>query len=47
MLQTAKELNAQTDKLNRIVDDLNEMEFDVKKATKVIGDITKGLLTDK
>jgi SNARE protein len=45
--QAAQGLNDQTDKLNKIVDDLNEIEFTMKKATKVISDITRGLLTDK
>jgi hypothetical protein len=30
-----------------VVDDLNEIEFTVKKASKVIADITKGIMTDK
>ncbi len=33
--------------LNSIVDDLNEIEFTMKKASKVIRDITRGMLTDK
>ncbi|GAX79492.1 hypothetical protein CEUSTIGMA_g6933.t1 [Chlamydomonas eustigma] len=45
--QAAQGLNDQTEKLNKIVDDLNEIEFTMKKATKVISDITRGLLTDK
>ena len=40
-------MNDQTEQLNKIVDDLHEIEFTMKRATKVIGDITKGLLTDK
>jgi novel plant SNARE len=47
MQQTAAALNDQTRQLNKIVDDLADIEFNVKKATKVIGDITRGLLTDK
>ena len=46
-VQAAQGLNDQGDKLNKIVDDLNEIEFTMKKATKVIRDITRGLLTDK
>jgi hypothetical protein len=45
--QAASALNDQTGKLNQIVDDLNEIEFTMKKASKVIGDISRGLLTDK
>jgi hypothetical protein len=29
------------------VDDLNEIEFTMKKASRVIADITKGIMTDK
>jgi hypothetical protein len=47
VLQTAAALNDQTRQLNKIVDDLADIEFNVKKATKVIGNITRGLLTDK
>jgi SNARE protein len=45
--QTAATLHEQTQQLNKIVDDLNEIEFTMKKATKVIADITKGIMTDK
>lgn len=45
--QVTKTLGDQTTQLNKIVDDLNEIEMDVKKARKIIGDITRGLLTDK
>lgn len=43
----AATLSDQTKQLEKIVDDLNEIEFTMKKASKVIRDITKGLLTDK
>jgi SNARE protein len=46
-VQTAAVLSDQTKQLNKIVDDLADIEFNVKKATKVIRDITRGLLTDK
>lgn len=46
-LQVAATLGDQTHKLNKIVDDLNEIEFTMKTASKVIRDITRGLLTDK
>ena len=45
--QVAATLNDQTKKLEKIVDDLNEIEFTMKKASAVIRDITRGLLTDK
>eukprot|EP00798_Chlamydomonas_sp_ICE-L_P029072 gene29072-32278_t len=45
--QTAATLHDQTNQLNKVVDDLNEMEFTMKKASKVVGDITRGMLTDK
>lgn len=45
--QTAGALGDQTQQLNKIVDDLADIEFNVKKASKVIRDITRGLLTDK
>ncbi|KAG2434695.1 hypothetical protein HXX76_007585 [Chlamydomonas incerta] len=45
--QVASTLHDQTKKLEKIVDDLNEIEFTMKKASAVIRDITRGLLTDK
>jgi hypothetical protein len=45
--QTAATLHDQTNQLNKIVDDLNEIEFTMKKASKVITDIGRGLVTDK
>lgn len=45
--QTAGAVNEQTKQLNKIVDDLADIEFNVKKASKVITDITRGMLTDK
>lgn len=45
--QTAATLHDQTQQLNKVVDDLNEIEFTMKKATRVIADITKGIMTDK
>lgn len=44
---TASTLHDQTGQMNKIVDDLNEMEFTMKKASRVIRDISRGLLTDK
>lgn len=46
-VQTAGAVNEQTKQLNKIVDDLADIEFNVKKASKVITDITRGMLTDK
>mmetsp|Transcript_20025 Transcript_20025/g.50810 ORF Transcript_20025/g.50810 Transcript_20025/m.50810 type:complete len:287 (-) Transcript_20025:535-1395(-) len=46
-VQTAGAIHDQTKQLNKIVDDLNDIEFNVKKASKVITDITRGMLTDK
>ncbi|KAG2491964.1 hypothetical protein HYH03_009695 [Edaphochlamys debaryana] len=43
----ASTLHDQTQKLEKIMDELNEIEFTMKKATAVIRDITRGLLTDK
>jgi hypothetical protein len=47
LLQTAATLHDQTQQLNKIVDDLNEIEFTMKKASKVIADIGKGIMTDR
>ncbi len=33
--------------MDKVMDDLNDIQFNMKKASKVIGDITRGLLTDK
>lgn len=46
-VKTAAQLKNQTDQMGRIVDDLNEIEFSMQRATKVIRDITRGLATDK
>jgi SNARE protein len=45
--QTAATLHDQTQQLNKVVDDLNEIEFTMKKASKVIADIGKGIMTDR
>eukprot|EP00775_Hariotina_reticulata_P008789 gene8789-8967_t len=44
---TAATLHDQSQQLNKIVDDLNEIEFTMKKATKIIADIGKGIMTDR
>lgn len=46
-VQAAQGLHDQTKQLNDIVDHLADIEFNMKKASKVITDITRGLLTDK
>ncbi len=46
-LQTAATLHDQTQQLNKVVDDLNEIEFTMKKASKIIADIGKGIMTDR
>ncbi|KXZ54711.1 hypothetical protein GPECTOR_4g779 [Gonium pectorale] len=43
----ASTVGDQTKQLEGVVDQLNEIEFTMKKASKIIGDITRGLLTDK
>ena len=45
--QAAMKLKAQSDQMGKIIDDLNEIDFTMKKASKVIRDITRGLMTDK
>ena len=46
-VQVAGALHDQTKQMEKIVDDLAEIEFTMKKASQIIRDITKGLLTDK
>lgn len=45
--QTAATLNDQTKQMEGILNDLDDITFNMKKAQKVIGDITRGLATDK
>lgn len=45
--QTAEALRGQTHQLERVVDDLDEIHFSLKKSMNVIRDITRGLVTDK
>ena len=45
--QTAEALRHQTGQMEKIVDDLDEIHFSLKKATRVIKDLTRGLATDK
>ena len=45
--QTAESLRNQTEQMERVVDDLDEIHFSLKKSFKVIRDLTRGLATDK
>eukprot|EP00793_Prasinoderma_coloniale_P003618 PRCOL_00002993-RA len=44
---TAQALREQTEQIRRVEDDLDDMEFTLKKAGKVLQEITRGLATDK
>lgn len=46
-MRTAAELKKQTDQMGKVVNDLNEIEFSMQRASKVLRDITRGLATDK
>ena len=45
--KTAETLEGQTKQMERIMDDLDEIHFTLKKASQVIRDITRGMATDK
>ena len=45
--QTAAMLAEQTKQLEKVVNDLDEIHFSMKKAKKLIGDITRSMATDK
>jgi SNARE protein len=45
--KTAETLHDQTKQLERVVDDLDQIHFSLKKASKVIRDITRQIATDK
>lgn len=45
--KTAETLQAQGEQMDRVLDTLEEIRFDMKKAGQVIRDITRGLATDK
>ncbi len=45
--KTAETLHDQTKQLERVVDDLDQIQFSLKKARQVIRDITRGIATDK
>jgi|AntAceMinimDraft_11_1070367.scaffolds.fasta_scaffold41646_1 SNARE protein len=44
---TAEALKNQTQQMEKIVDDLDEIHFSLQKSMKVIKDLTRGLATDK
>lgn len=44
---TAAQLKKQTEQMQNVASDLNEIEFTMKRASRVITDITRGLATDK
>ena len=45
--QTAEALRGQTQQMEKIVDNLDEIHFSLKKSMRVIKDLTRGLATDK
>ncbi len=45
--KTAEQLQQQTQQLERVVDTLDEMTFTLKKAQRVIRDMTRAMATDK
>lgn len=45
--KTAETLQAQGEQMDRVLDTLEDIRFDMKKAGQVIRDITRGLATDK
>ncbi|EFN51513.1 hypothetical protein CHLNCDRAFT_55096 [Chlorella variabilis] len=46
-IQTAETLQGQTRQLEKVIDDLDEIHFTMKKARQVIRDMTRSLMTDK
>lgn len=45
--KTAETLDSQTKQLERVMDDLDEIQFSMKKASQVLRDMTRGMATDK
>lgn len=45
--KTAETMEGQTKQLERVMDDLDEIHFSMKKASQVIRDMTRGMATDK
>ncbi|CAD7699840.1 unnamed protein product [Ostreobium quekettii] len=46
-VQTAATLHEQSKQMDKIVDDLDEIEFTMKAAGRVVRDITRGIMTDR
>lgn len=46
-IQTAETLQGQTRQLEKVIDDLDEIHFTMKKARQVIRDMTRSIMTDK
>lgn len=46
-VQTAETLQGQGKQLEKVMDDLDEIHFTMKKARQVLRDMTRGLATDK
>lgn len=45
--KTAETLVGQTNQLERVMDDLDEIHFTMKKASQVLRDMTRGIATDR
>lgn len=45
--KTAETLDSQTKQLERVMDDLDEIQFTMQKAKQVIRDMTRSMATDK
>ena len=45
--KTAETMEGQTKQMERVLDDLEEIRFTMKKATQVIRDMTRGMATDR
>ena len=45
--KTAEKLHDQTKQLERVADDLDQIHFSLKKASRIIRDITRSIATDK
>eukprot|EP00959_Pyramimonas_sp_CCMP1952_P428149 8967129-Pyramimonas_sp.AAC.2 len=45
--ETAVKLQGQTQQMEKIVDDLDQIHFSLKKAKRLVRDIARGLATDK
>ena len=45
--KTAETLHGQTEQIRRVHDDLDDMEFTLKRAGKLVKDLSRGLATDK